>query len=62
MIPEKEIDEVTRASGSTIINQIAEALPTYVSGSPDEILAMLVYCCGNGKVGSVRCANGHEWE
>ena len=35
MIPEKEIDEVTRASGSTIINQIAEALPTYISGAAD---------------------------
>merc|ERR1711988_957336 len=35
MIPEKETDEATRASGSSIINNIAEALPTYVSGSAD---------------------------
>jgi len=35
MIPENETDEATRASGSSIINQVAEALPTYVSGSAD---------------------------
>merc|ERR1712178_97188 len=36
MIPEGSgKPEATRASGSNIINNIAEALPTYVSGSAD---------------------------
>ena len=52
MIPEKEIDEVTRASGSTIINQIAEALPTYISGAADLHCSNKNYIKGAGDFGT----------
>jgi len=52
MIPEKETDEATRASGSTIINQIAEALPTYVSGSADLHGSNKNYIKGAGDFGT----------
>merc|ERR1719460_1707079 len=52
MIPEKETDEATRASGSSIINQISEALPTYVSGSADLHGSNKNYIKGAGDFGS----------
>jgi transketolase len=52
LIPEKETDEATRASGSTIINQISEALPTYVSGSADLHGSNKNYIKGAGDFGS----------
>merc|ERR1711988_970298 len=58
MIPEKETDEATRASGSSIINQIAEALPTYCSGSADLHGSNKNYIKGAGDFGMGGIANG----
>jgi transketolase len=52
MIPMKETDEATRASGSTIINQVSDALPTYVSGSADLHGSNKNYIKGAGDFGS----------
>merc|ERR1711988_654845 len=53
MIPESNgKPEATRASGSSIINQIAEALPTYVSGSADLHGSNKNYIKGGGDFGS----------
>jgi len=53
MIPEKpEGAEATRQSGSNIINQISEALPTYVSGSADLHGSNKNYIKGGGDFGS----------
>merc|ERR1719359_124628 len=52
LIPEKETDEATRASGSSIINQISDALPTYVSGSADLHGSNKNYIKGAGDFGS----------
>merc|ERR1711998_542207 len=53
MIPESDgKPEATRASGSSIINQIADALPTYVSGSADLHGSNKNYIKGGGDFGS----------
>merc|ERR1711988_1139981 len=52
MIPENDTNEATRASGSSIINQIAEALPTYVSGSADLHGSNKNYIKGAGDFGT----------
>merc|ERR1711998_420974 len=53
MIPESDgKPEATRASGSSIINQIADALPTYVSGSADLHGSNKNYIKGGGDFGA----------